>query len=133
MFPAEIFSVAIERFGPYIRRMNGRQTPSDYTLLDFINTEIVPRYDEDDGVEEITAKELKEILEAEENADAVCELQMLREEYYLQQMSENPKNATGCIFALKQPKNGGYSDKQEVSSEKKLTIKWEGVGADAGK
>ena len=107
--------------------------PSDYELLEYINSDIVDRFEDEEGVEEITAPELQELLKAEENAAAVLKLQMIRENYYLKAMADDPKATTGAIFALKQPKNGGYSDKQEVSTEKKLTIKLEGVGADAGK
>lgn len=132
MFPAGIFAEAIDRFGRYLHT-NRRAMPSDYELLEYINSDIVDRFEDEEGVEEITAPELQELLKAEENAAAVLKLQMIRENYYLKAMADDPKATTGAIFALKQPKNGGYSDKQEVSTEKKLTIKLEGVGADAGK
>lgn len=132
MIRPDVFGEAIERFGGYLDRTN--RVPSDYELLEFLNSDIVfGVFEDDEDVEEATAPELEEAMQAEENAAAVAKLRMIRENFYLKAMARDPKATTGAIFALKQNKNGGYSDRQEVSSEKKLTIVWKGVGEDAGK
>lgn len=133
MLRADVFKEAVNRFAEHLH-MCRSAVPSDLELLEFINSDIVyGLYEDDESVEEITAPELEEAMRAEENAAAVAKLRMIREDHYLKVMDREPKATTGAIFALKQPKNGGYSDKQEVSTKKELTIKWEGVGADAGK
>ena len=42
-------------------------------------------------------------------------------------------SATGCMNALKQEKNGGYSEKPEGPKERKLIVKIEGVTEIGGK
>lgn len=43
------------------------------------------------------------------------------------------KAASGCMNALKQEKNGGYSEKTEGPKEKRLIVKIEGVTGIGGK
>jgi len=131
----DVFAEAIDRFGAYVNRCkNSVVVPSDYELLEFINSDIVYGvFEDDEDVEEVTAPELEEAIKSEENAVAAAKLRMIRENFYVKAMARDPKATTGAIFALKQPKNGGYSDKQEVKTEKTLTIKLSGVGEDAGK
>ena len=128
MMTAEQFAYSVDRFGEHLNRRDDK-VPSDYEFMEFINSDMVYKYEFD----EIDADEYEELMKAEENAAAVKKLRLIRENFYLKKMARDPKLSTGAIFALKQPKNGGYSDKQEVSSEKVLTIKFDGVGADAGK
>ena len=55
---------------------------------------------------------------------ALKKLVNYREQFLLDLAVSNPKAASVAIFALKQPKNGGYQDKPVVSVEaKELTIK----------
>lgn len=128
MITSEQFADSVDRFGEYLNRRDDK-VPSDYEFMEFINSDMAYRYEFD----EIDTNEYEDILKAEENTAAVKKLRLIRENFYLKKMARDPKLSTGAIFALKQPKNGGYSDKQEVSTEKTLTIKFDGVGADAGK
>lgn len=43
------------------------------------------------------------------------------------------KNSSGVVTALKQEKNGGYSDKPQETKERKLIVKIEGVTEIGGK
>lgn len=52
-----------------------------------------------------------------------------RESWLTRRMVSEPRLATGCLAALKQPKNGGYIDRPQVKMEAKtLVIKTDGVG-----
>jgi hypothetical protein len=124
---SEQFADAVEDFQSHISR-NPMKMPDDFTLLEFINT--YWRGSEAEDWEDLPATELTKLLNDAANADAVEGLRMYREHYYLRRLENAPKGQTGIIFALKQQKNGGYTDKQEVSSEKKLTIHLAGVGGD---
>ena len=42
-------------------------------------------------------------------------------------MSDNAKAVTGAIFALKQPKNGGWRDVQETSGAMNITVNLPGM------
>lgn len=49
-------------------------------------------------------------------------------------MSDNAKAVTGAIFALKQPKNGGWRDVQETSGAMSITVNLPGMsGSNFGK
>jgi hypothetical protein len=123
----EQFADAVEDFQSHIRR-DPISIPDDFTLLEYINTDWRGNRAED--WEDLPATELTKLLNDAENADTVESLRMFREHYYLRRLENEPTGQTGMIFALKQQKNGGYTDKQEVSSEKKLTIHLAGVGGD---
>lgn len=45
-------------------------------------------------------------------------------------MVKNPRAATGCMNALKQEKNGGYSDKPAEKKEKQLNVRLEMMTGD---
>lgn len=120
----ERFEEAIIEFQSFIAR-NPSYIPDDLTLLDFINCDFL---DEDE--EEVTAVAFDALMSSADNEEAMSRLKKVREHYYLRQIKNEPKGQTGMIFALKQPKNGGYSDKQEISSEKRLTINFAGVGGE---
>lgn len=49
------------------------------------------------------------------------------------QMVVNNRAANGCMNALKQEHNGGYSDRPVERKERKLIVKLEGLAADFGK
>ena len=49
------------------------------------------------------------------------------------QMVVNNKAAMGCMNALKQPRNGGYSDKNKEKGDRKLIIDFRGIGEGAHK
>jgi len=50
-------------------------------------------------------------------SEAVKKLTAYREDFYANLSIANPKAAGAAIFALKQPKNGGYADKPTVNIE----------------
>lgn len=51
-----------------------------------------------------------------------------RESWLVRKMVAEPKVAAGCMNALKQKKNGGYTDRPIDSGEKTLNINIGGVG-----
>lgn len=59
--------------------------------------------------------------------------QLQRESWLVRRMVNEPKAAQGCMNALKELKNGGYSAKKAENTDRTLTIKLEGVGEDAYK
>lgn len=125
MLTPERFLEAVVAFQSHVATYSSC-IPDDLTFIDFINTDFI----DDEFEEEVTSLEYDTMVKSEENAEAMSRLTKLREHYYLRQLQKEPKGQTGMIFALKQKKNGGYSDKQEVSSEKKLTIHFAGVGGE---
>ena len=46
-------------------------------------------------------------------------------------MSDNAKAVTGAIFALKQPKNGGWRDVQETSGAMNITVSLPGMSGNS--
>jgi len=57
-------------------------------------------------------------------SDQIKKLVDYREQFLIDLAVKNPKAASVAIFALKQPKNGGYVDKPTVQVEaRELTIK----------
>lgn len=51
-----------------------------------------------------------------------------RESYLVRIMVTDNKRAQGCLNALKQKENGGYTDRPVENTEKTLNIKLVGVG-----
>ena len=87
--------------------------PTDYDLCSFLG---------------ITSQTLWEYRTDEDKSKgssyAIKKLVDYREQFLLDLAVSNPKAASVAIFALKQPKNGGYQDKPVVSVEaRELTIK----------
>lgn len=56
-----------------------------------------------------------------------------RESFLARKMTRDNKSANGCMNALKQPINGGYSEKNEKKNEKKIIIDLRGIGEEAYK
>ena len=60
-------------------------------------------------------------------ADQLKKLELYREQFWLNK-ADDPKLSTFAIFNLKQKKNGGYTDKQEIEhKDLKIDIKINGV------
>lgn len=60
-------------------------------------------------------------------SEALKKLELFREHYWLT-VAENDKKATFAIFNLKQKKNGGYTDKQEIEhKDLKIDVKINGI------
>ena len=56
-----------------------------------------------------------------------------RESFLIRRMTRDNKLANGCMNALKQPINGGYSDKSKEKGDRKLIIDFRGIGEGAHK
>ena len=59
--------------------------------------------------------------------------QKRRESFLVRRMTKDNKLANGCMNALKQPRNGGYSDKNKEKGDRKLIIDFRGIGEGAHK
>lgn len=55
-------------------------------------------------------------------ADVLKKYAAIRESALVQELMRNPKGAGAYAFLLKQVKNGGYTDKQQVENSGKQTI-----------
>jgi hypothetical protein len=70
--------------------------------------------------------------EQNENAegfnDVLDEAAAMRESYLVRIMVTDNKRAQGCLNALKQKENGGYTDRPAESQEKTLKVQILGVG-----
>ena len=53
-----------------------------------------------------------------------------RESWLIRKMTSDNKAVQGCLNALKQPLNGGYSDRPREGGEIRLTINLSGVGGE---
>ena len=92
--------------------------PTDYQLCKYLGISIdtLERYSREPEKYQGYAEQLKKLV-------------TYREDWFLQKANNNPKAATISIFALKQPKNGGYVDKPAISVDaKELKIITDGVG-----
>lgn len=65
---------------------------------------------------------------AEDYQDALDEAKDRRESFLVRIMVTDNKRAQGCLNALKQPENGGYTDRPAESQEKTLKVQILGVG-----
>ena len=61
------------------------------------------------------------------------EAKLRRESFLVRRMTKDNKLAQGCLNALKQPMNGGYTDRPIDTGERKLVIELKGVGENAFK
>jgi hypothetical protein len=73
----------------------------------------------------------KECDEAAKYAEVFEFAQLNREGYLLGRMVSDNKLAQGCLNALKQAENGGYTDRPVDTGENKVTINLVGVGGAA--
>lgn len=90
--------------------------PTDYRLCDFLGVSA-------DTLENWRNEKDKYIGYAE----ALKKLDLYREHYWLT-VADNEKKTAFAIFNLKQKKNGGYTDKQEIEhKDMKIDIKINGV------
>lgn len=90
--------------------------PTDYRLCEFLNIEYttMERWVNDRDNYKGYAEQLKK-------------LELYREQFWLNK-ADDPKLSTFAIFNLKQKKNGGYTDKQEIEhKDLKIDIKINGV------
>ena len=90
--------------------------PTDYRLMEFLGVsyDTMERWVNEEDNYKGYAVELKK-------------LEKYREHYWLT-VADNEKKSTFAIFNLKQKKNGGYTDKQEIEhKDMKIDIKINGI------
>lgn len=66
-------------------------------------------------------------------AELFEEAKLRRESFLVRRMTRDNKLANGCMNALKQENNGGYTDKPTDIGDRKLIIELKGVGENAYK
>ena len=66
-------------------------------------------------------------------ADIFETAKLKRESFLVRIMTKDNKRAQGCLNALKQEANGGYTDKPVDTGERKLVIEMRGIGENAYK
>lgn len=78
---------------------------------------------------DITDEEYDDLKNREGYSGIIRWAKRRRTSWLERQMVVNNKAAMGCMNALKQEKNGGYSDRgQQQNTERKLVVKLEGLG-----
>lgn len=70
---------------------------------------------------------------SDEYARVFRDSKLMRESFLVRRMTKDKSLAQGCMNALRQPENGGYSEKTAEKQTKKLIIVTDGVGKDAFK
>ena len=75
--------------------------------------------------EEVKVWEERDKREAE---DATKKLVAYREDRLVRELEKSRTTSSNVIFQLKQPKNGGYQDVQQVEGNSSVTIKVDGIG-----
>lgn len=81
----------------------------------------------------IKEKTVKTYSQDEDYKEVFEEAQLRRESYLVRRMTKDNKLAQGCLNALKQPINGGYTDRPIDSGERKIVIELSGIGEGAYK
>lgn len=76
---------------------------------------------------------IKKYCEDPEFNEIFTEAKLRRESFLVRRMTKDNKLAQGCLNALKQEVNGGYTDRPVDSGERKLVIEMKGVGENAFK
>ena len=117
------FSAAVDEFIAYSTQNNIR--PTDYQITEYlkISPDTLERYSRKD------TRDTRDIesIQDEDSIDngyaaAVKKLVMYRQDWYLRHAETNPKLTSIDIFALKQPCNGGWTDKQVTESNGALAL-----------
>jgi hypothetical protein len=75
-------------------------------------------------------RDVKALCEDPDFADVFEEAMYMRESFLSRKMTNDARAATGCMNLLKQPINGGYSEKNSGNKESKLTLVLSGVGGE---
>ena len=83
------------------------------------------------GIKEATVKNYCKT--SEEYADVFENAKLRRESFLARRMTKDNKLAQGCFNALKQPINGGYTDRPVDNGERKIVIELSGIGEGAYK
>ena len=117
------FSAAVDEFIAYSTANNIR--PTDYQITEYlkISPDTLERYSRKDTRD----KRDIESIQGEDSIDngyaaAIKKLAMYRQDWYLSHAEANPKLTAIDIFALKQPCNGGWADKQQADNGGSMSI-----------
>lgn len=78
----------------------------------------------------IKERDVTRMCEDPEFADVFEDAMYMRESYLARRVSADNRMASGCMNLLKQPINGGYSEKSQDKKDGKLTIVLSGVGGE---
>ena len=100
---AKVFNQKIDQFIALVEDET-YSVPSDYNLISFL------------GINAGRLKKYKELMDKNGYREGFDKLTYYRENFWSKK-SLDQKSATSAIFHLKQPQNGGYSDKQEKSND----------------
>ncbi len=122
----EELETKLNEFIAYCEREN--TPPSDYILIDVIGVSehTIERYFEYADVvipEDVTEEEKAIIVKKKELGEKIKKLLRYREHYYQKLMIDKPNAQSGAIFALKQVKNGGWTDKTDKKDDVTITVK----------
>lgn len=114
---ANDFATAVDKFIDYSTVNNIR--PTDYQVCNYlgISVDTLERYakikSSDDNSKDSNNKGVDN---NRGYAESVKKLVMYRQDWYLRHAEANPKLAGVDIFALKQPCNGGWTDRQVIDT-----------------
>jgi hypothetical protein len=78
----------------------------------------------------IKERDVTKMCENPDYADVFEDAMYMRESYLARRVSADNRMASGCMNLLKQPINGGYSEKSSDKKDGKLTIVLDGVGGE---
>ena len=114
---------AVDSFIAYSTEHNIR--PTDYQVCEYLHMspDSLENYSRRDK-ESNTGDNDKEIESNTKNtySAAIKKLTMYRQDWYLRHAESNPKLTSIDIFALKQPCNGGWTDKQQIEGNGALAL-----------
>lgn len=136
-YEPEELNKALEAF--YIKCIDNNVYPDSYTVLrelklseDDIRNYLDYADLEDDEDDSEAAKEVKR--KKRELSENIKKLMAFREYMALRIVQDNPKLTGFYAFLLKQPKYGGWRDKDKTDNSAQITVNLAGVGgSEAGK
>ena len=126
------FDEAVDAFITYSKSEGIR--PTDYRVCDYlgISQDTLERYAKYTAPAKGDIGDSKSTKTDESNradkstdnlyAEAIKKLVMYRQDWYLSHAEANPKLTAIDIFALKQPCNGGWADKQQTDNNGSMSI-----------
>lgn len=81
----------------------------------------------------ISKRTMQNYCENSDYKEIFDDAKLKRESFLVRRMTKDNKLAQGCLNALKQEDNGGYTDRPVDNGERKLVIELKGVGENAFK
>ena len=117
------FSAAVDEFIAYSTTNNIR--PTDYQITEYlkISPDTLERYSRKDTRDKRDTESIQDGESIDNGyAAAIKKLTMYRQDWYLRHAERNPKLTSIDIFALKQPCNGGWTDRQITESNGTMAL-----------